>query len=155
MLLRHAGFARLWRARELLLAEPEVPLPIEAIAREAGLSPSHFTRQFEAVFGRTPHQFRIDARLDRARLLLAGGAHSVTEVCFEVGFSSLGSFSDLFRRRIGEPPSAFQRRARPMIAVPAHQPGSLVPGCLSLMAHLPADAFRSFREARPGAGTPD
>jgi len=69
------------------------------------MSPFHFIRQFEAVFGATPHQFRIQTRLDRAKQLLALSDYSVTDVCLEVGFSSLGSFSDLFARRVGAPPS--------------------------------------------------
>src|SRR5450631_2391197 len=107
MLLGHDTFVRLCRARELLGEVREQPLSIKDGAREAGMSPFHFIRRFEALFGLTPHQFRMRARLDDAKLLLARG-HSVTEV----GFDSLGSFSDLFARRIGMAPSAYQRRAR-------------------------------------------
>lgn len=100
MLLRHEGFRRLCRARDLLRELPDEPRPIDDIALAVGISPSHFTKQFEAVFGVTPHQFRIQARLDLAKELLARGEHSVTGVCMEVGFSSLGSFSTLFARRV-------------------------------------------------------
>jgi hypothetical protein len=86
-------------------------------------------------------------RLDMAKRLLAKGQHSVTEVCMEVGFASLGSFSDLFTRRIGETPSAYRRRVRAMVQVPGVLPADLIPGCLTLMARLPPAAFRSFREA--------
>jgi len=135
MLLRHEGFRRLCRARERL-QELDDPAPtIDEVAREVGISPFHFIRQFEAVFGVTPHQFRIQARLDRAKHLLATGRMSVTDVCMDVGFSSLGSFSTLFTRRFGETPSAFRRRV---------QPADLTPGCLSLLGSLPD---RSFREA--------
>ncbi len=119
------------------------------IAREVAISPYHFIRQFEAVFGTTPHQFRIQSRLDQAKLLLALGEHSVTEVCMEVGFSSLGSFSELFTRRFGSSPSVYKRRARVMVQVPGNFPQELFPGCLSLMGSLPACAFRNFQEARP------
>ena len=119
------------------------------IAREVAISPYHFIRQFEAVFGMTPHQFRIQSRLNRAKLLLAMGEHSVTEVCMEVGFSSLGSFSDLFTRRFGSSPSAYRRRARAMVQVPGNFPQELFPGWLSLMGALPVSAFRNFQEARP------
>jgi AraC-like DNA-binding protein len=150
MLLRHEGFRRLCRARDLLRDVSESSPTIEQLARDVRISPFHFIRQFEAVFGTTPHQFRIDARLDLAKQLLARGEHSVTEVCMEVGFSSLGSFSTLFGRRIGETPSAYRRRVRAMIQVPG-RPVELTPGCLTLMARLPASAFthadRSFREA--------
>lgn len=109
------------------------------------MSPYHFIRRFEAMFGVTPRQHRIGARIDRAKLLLARGELSVTDVCLEVGFTSLGSFSDLFARRVGEAPSTFRRRARVTV------PEILFPGCLSLMARLPASAFRNFREASSGA----
>src|SRR5262245_50445531 len=116
MVLGHDAFRRLCLARELLADLPEERLSIKEVAREAGISPFHFIRQFEALFGMTPHQFRIQSRLDRAKVLLAKGQYSVTDVCMEVGFSSLGSFSDLFTRRVGEAPSIYQRNAR--IVVP-------------------------------------
>lgn len=147
MRLRPEVFECLCRAREALTEEPEIAPSIDEVAREAGISPFHFIRQFEAVFGWTPHQLRIQSRLDRAKRLLAAGGFSVTDVCMEVGFSSLGSFSDLFTRRVGESPSSFRRRARSMVEVPGTLPRELFPGCLSLMARLPASAFRSFREA--------
>jgi AraC-like DNA-binding protein len=109
------------------------PMTIDEVAREAAMSPFHFIRQFSALFGNTPHQVRIQSRLDRAKHLLARGDHSVTDVCMDVGFSSLGSFSDLFARRIGMPPSAYRRRARTMVTVPGTVPKELFPGCLSLM----------------------
>jgi AraC-like DNA-binding protein len=152
MLLRHDAFGRLCRARDLLRDLRQEPLSIQDIAREAGMSPFHFIRRFEALFGVTPHQFRIQSRVDEAKLLLAKGQHSVTEVCMEVGFSSLGSFSDLFTRRTGAAPSVYQRRARVVVQVPGILPAELFPGCLSLMARLPASAFRNFGEASaPGA----
>jgi AraC-like DNA-binding protein len=149
MLLAGYTFRNLCRARELLAESPEVHLSVKYIAREVAISPYHFIRQFEAVFGMTPHQFRIQSRLDRAKLLLAMGEQSVTEVCMEVGFSSLGSFSDLFTRRFGSSPSAYRRRARSMVQVPGNFPQELFPGCFSLMGALPASAFRNFQEARP------
>lgn len=150
MLLRHEGFRRLCLARERLREVCEPSPSIEEVARELGVSPFHFIRQFDAVFGVTPHQFRIEARLESARHLLAVGL-TVTDVCMEVGFSSLGSFSALFARRLGETPSGYRRRARAMVQVPGSLPHALAPGCLSLMGGLPRDAFsapgRSFREA--------
>lgn len=147
MLLTHCTFRNLCRARELLADAPEEHLSVKRVAREVAISPFHFIRQFESVFGVTPHQFRIQSRLDRAKLLLALGERSVTEVCMEVGFSSLGSFSDLFARRFGSSPSAYRRRARAMVQVPGNYPQELFPGCLSLMGYLPATAFRNFQEA--------
>src|SRR5215471_6721051 len=147
MLLHQQTFRCLCRAREMLADVPEERLLIKDVAREIRISPFHFIRQFESVFGLTPHQFRIQLRLDRAKLLLALGQHSVTDVCMEVGFSSLGSFSDLFARRVGTSPSAYQRQARVMVQVPGAFPQELFPGCLSLMGCLPASAFRNFQEA--------
>lgn len=147
MLLTPWTFRSLCRARELLADVPEDYVSVKQIAREVAISPYHFIRQFEAVFGVTPHQFRIQSRLDRAKFLLALGERSVTEICMEVGFSSVGTFSDLFTRRFGVPPSAYKRRARAMVQVPGNYPQELFPGCLSLMGHLPASAFRNFQEA--------
>ena len=147
MVLSRSAFAGLCRARDLLAEARDPQLSIRDAAREAGMSPYHFIRRFEALFGVTPHQFRIAARLDRARLLLAAGGHSVTEVCFEVGFQSLGSFSDLFSRRVGSAPSEYRKHARTLVQAPGALPQELFPGCLSLMARLPAAAFRNFREA--------
>jgi AraC-like DNA-binding protein len=147
MLLRDDTFRRLCRARDMLREVRERPLLVEDVAREVQISPFHFIRQFEAVFGLTPHQFRIHSRLEAAKRLLAGGEYSVTEVCMEVGFSSLGSFSDLFTRRVGASPSSYQRRVRTMVHISAGGARIFAPGCLSLMAALPPSAFRSFREA--------
>ncbi|WP_437661742.1 helix-turn-helix transcriptional regulator [Sorangium sp. So ce1182] len=147
MLLGRDALRNLCRARDLLSEVHESRLSIEDVAREAAISPYHFIRQFEAVFGVTPHQYRIRRRLELAKQLLAAGQHSVTDVCMEVGFSSLGSFSALFAQRIGVPPSAYRRRLRAMVQVPGRLPWELIPGCFSLMGRLPPDAFRSFREA--------
>lgn len=150
-------FRRLCRARELLTEVCEQPLSVAEIAHATDFSPYHFIRQFEAVFGVTPHQFRIEARVRATKLQLALGKRSVTEICMEVGMSSLGSFSDLFAERVGERPSEYRRRARlhlpargrAMIAVPGIVVAEMFPGCLSLMGRLPAGAFRNFEEARP------
>ena len=150
MLLRQDAFGRLCRARELLVEIRERPLSIKDVAREVQISPFHFIRQFEALFGLTPHQFRMQSRLDQAKYLLAKGELSVTEVCMEVGSSSLGSFSDLFARRVGSTPSDYQRRARVLVQVPGSFQRVLYPGCLSLLGCLPASAFRNFREAADG-----
>src|SRR5688500_15483776 len=96
MLMGELGFRRMCQARDLL-RELRDPTPsVDEIARAVGSSPFHFIRQFDAVFGATPHQYRLRARLDEARSLLAAGELSVTDVCLELGFSSLGSFSAMF-----------------------------------------------------------
>ena len=137
MLIDRATLQRLSHARDLLATDA----PLADVARRAGISRFHFIRQFDAVFGETPHQFRTRARLDRAKQLLLDGA-SVTDTCMELGFSSLGSFSGLFARRVGVSPSAFRRRLVQVQADWRYR------GCFSLMWALPADAFRNSREAR-------
>jgi AraC-like DNA-binding protein len=142
MLIDRASLRRLRRARDLLeLDEDDAPRPLATIARDVGISQYHFIRQFDAVFGETPHQYRTRARLDRAKQLLADGA-SVTEACMRVGFSSVGSFSQLFARRVGVAPSAYRRRLVQVTMSFAYR------GCLSMMYALPVGAFRNFQEAR-------
>ncbi len=132
-MLTYDMLIRLDRARQRL-AQVEEPSPLlSAIAQEAELSLPHFIRRFAAVFGETPHQFRIRVRLEKAKELLVLGEGSVTDVCMSVGFSSLGSFSWLFSRRFGEPPSEYRRRLLPSVELPGHLPSHLVPGCISLM----------------------
>ena len=144
MLLTPDQLARLCLARDLLGKTPETALSVAEIARTVGISPFHFIRQFEAVFGATPHQFRIARRIERATRLLALDASSVTDVCMEVGFSSLGSFSALFARRVGVPPSRYRVRARRLVQVPKVSRFDPTVGCLTLMTHLPWAAFSQF-----------
>ena len=141
-MLDRDAFSRLCRARELLHEVHERRVTIDEVARVAAMSPFYFIRQFTAIFGDTPHQFRLQSRIDRAKQLLAAGDHSVTRVCMDVGFSSVGSFSSLFTRRVGLPPSAYRRRARVLVAVPGRVPPELFPGCLTLMGA----AFATFEK---------
>jgi AraC-like DNA-binding protein len=143
-MLTRNEFIRLCRARDMLRDIYDERVSIDDAAREAAMSPFHFIRRFHAMFGETPHQVRIQARLDRAKSLLALSDYSVTDVCLEVGFSSLGSFSDLFARRVGAPPSAYRRRMRSIMPVPGQLPAESTPACLTLMAA----AFRNFGEAQ-------
>jgi AraC-like DNA-binding protein len=144
--LTASAFRRLCRARDMLRETHDRRLSIAEVAREAAASPFHFIRQFQAVFGETPHQFRIRARLDRAKYLLALSDYSVTDVCMEVGFSSLGSFSDLFTRRVGTAPSTYRRQVRSLMPVPGALPRELMPGCLTLMGL----AFAIFEKHQNG-----
>ena len=138
----NAAFTRLCRASDLLRAEHDRPVSIREAAAAAGMSPFHFIRRFRAVFGETPHQFRIRARLERAKSLLASGDRSVTDVCMDVGFTSLGSFSDQFARRVGMPPSVYRRLAR---AAGRGRDGCAATGCLTLMGI----AFATFEKREP------
>jgi transcriptional regulator GlxA family with amidase domain len=135
-----ATIAQLQRARQLIDDCFDQPLDLEAMARAANLSPWHFLRLFRQAYDRTPHQYLQVRRLSRAQELLLRGRHSVTDVCFAVGFESLGSFSSLFHRALGYPPAVY--RTRRLVAVPsivappparASQPRGYVPGCFMLM----------------------
>lgn len=129
---------RLGRAKATLCQALDQKLALAQVAREAGLSPGQFIRAFKAVFGQTPHQVRIDARLDLAKRLLITDSASVTDVCAAAGFSSLGTFSYVFTRKVGLSPSAFRREARTLVQVPTTLPLKLYPGCLTLMWYWPA-----------------
>ena len=101
----------LLRVRDLMDRAYAEPLDVVALAQSAGVSRAHFNRSFKRTFGETPHQYLMSRRMERAKMLLRAGELSVTEVCFAVGFSSLGSFSTQFRRFVGDSPSAYRRRA--------------------------------------------
>jgi AraC family transcriptional regulator len=101
-------YRRLHLARDYIHASLNQPVNLEEIARVAALSPYHFLRTFKQVFGQTPHEYLTHQRLDRARFLLASSNRSVTDICFEVGFESPGSFSTLFRRYTGMSPRSYR-----------------------------------------------
>jgi AraC-like DNA-binding protein len=127
--------SRLCRARDLLRDWEDEPLSVIAVARASGLTHFHFIRLFKAMFGETPHQYRSRAQIEKAKHLLVLTDLSITNVCMSIGFSSVGSFSALFSRRVGMSPSEFRRRY--LASLPEQQlPSGLVPGCLSLMAEI-------------------
>ena len=136
-LLHDETFRRLCRARDRLAAEYQNKLSLEQAAREACLSPFHFHRLFTSAFGETPHEFITHRRLNLARRLLAAGEMSVTDVCFEVGYSSLGTFSQKFHVMAGRSPSDYQREVRKVFGFRA--PWHLV--------YLPACYFSHFAAA--------
>ena len=106
---REELFRRVRRGQEFLHAGACEDFDLEQVARAACLSPYHFHRAFRQVFAKTPHQYRTELRLAKARRLLEGGEQSVTEVAAAVGFESLPSFSTLFRRSFGVPPAAVRK----------------------------------------------
>lgn len=105
-------YQRLYRARDYMEASLGEPITLHQIAEVAWFSPHHFLRLFHQVFKETPHQYLTRRRIERARELLNRTEMPVTEVCFEVGFVSLGSFSSLFRRETGFSPSEYRQKAR-------------------------------------------
>src|SRR6266545_7496763 len=109
---------RLLRARDAMDRTYARPLDVPALARIALVSEAHFIRTFRATFGETPHRYLQRRRVERAMALLRGTDRSVTDICFAVGFSSLGTFSRTFREIVGQSPSVFRRRAPEPYPVP-------------------------------------
>jgi AraC-like DNA-binding protein len=103
--------ARLRRVRDRIDREYAQPLDVEALARSAHMSAGHFSRQFRLAYGESPYSYLMTRRIERAMALLRRGDLSVTEVCFEVGCSSLGTFSTRFTELVGIPPSTYRRHA--------------------------------------------
>ena len=111
-----ADLARLRRARDLMDREYASPLDVASLARTALMSTAHFSRQFRAAYGETPYSYLMTRRIERAKLLLRRGDLSVTEVCLEVGCTSLGSFSARFTELVGETPTAYRARDHSALA---------------------------------------
>lgn len=106
---REEIYRRLYYARDYAVALLHEPLTLDELARVAAMSPTHFLRVFRQAFGQTPHQFLTERRIERAKDLLRVTNRPVTDICLAVGFESLGSFSALFRRRVGISPAAYRR----------------------------------------------
>lgn len=100
---------RLRRVRDRIDREYAKPLDVEALARGVHMSAGHLSRQFKLAFGESPYSYLMTRRVERAMALLRRGDLSVTDVCFEVGCSSLGTFSTRFTELVGMPPSAYKR----------------------------------------------
>lgn len=114
------------RARDHIDLHYAAPLDLDRVAAVAGVSKFHFARSFESAYGETPMRYLSRRRIERAQDLLRAGNLTVTEVCMLVGYSSLGSFSFLFSRLIGESPTAYRNRW-------AARGGQHVPGCYLFM----------------------
>jgi AraC-like DNA-binding protein len=107
--LRDLGLLR--RVRDRIDREYAQPMDVEALARGAHMSPGHFSRRFRLAYGESPYSYLMTRRIERAMALLLRGDLSVTEVCFAVGCSSLGTFSTRFTELVGVPPSIYRRQA--------------------------------------------
>jgi AraC-like DNA-binding protein len=106
-----SDLARLRRVRDRIDREYAQPLDVEALARDAHMSAGHFSRQFRLAYGESPYGYLMTRRIERAMALLRRGDLSVTEVCFTVGCSSLGTFSTRFTELVGMPPSTYREQA--------------------------------------------
>jgi AraC-like DNA-binding protein len=110
---------RLLRARDAMDRDYAKQLDIPTLARIVYVSEAHFIRSFRATFGETPHRYLQRRRVERAMFLLRESESSVSEICLDVGFTSLGTFSRTFQRIVGESPTAYRERAADLRAVPA------------------------------------
>ena len=128
--MRLEDLVRLRRARDLMDRDYAKPLDVPALARAAIMSPGHFSRSFRAAFGETPYSYLMTRRIERAKALLRRGDLTVTEVCFEVGCTSLGSFSSRFTEIVGETPTAYRARD--------HSAGATVPACVAKVHTRPS-----------------
>lgn len=125
-----ATFSRLSRARDYLAASYRDRVTLPLAATHACLSPFHFNRLFAEAFGETPHEFVTRVRMDEAKRLLLAENHSVTDICFDLGYESLGSFSLKFRSMTGLPPAEFRRQARVCFGgFASHWPLYYIPAC--------------------------
>lgn len=122
---------RLDRARKFIDLCYDLPLDLEEISSHACFSRYHFLRLFRQAFNKTPHQYLVERRIERAKELLSSDDLRVTDVCFEVGFQSLGSFSSLFHKSVGHPPITFREKIRETQAAKRQ-----IPGCFLVMYKL-------------------
>lgn len=113
---------RLRRAKDRMDRDFEQPLDVPALARSAAMSAGHFSRSFKAAFGESPYSYLMTRRIERAKTLLRRGDMSVTDACFAVGCTSLGSFSTRFTELVGESPSAYRARN--------HDSAAVIPPCI-------------------------
>jgi len=128
----------LLRARDLADARYVEPLDVDDLARAAGLSRAHFSREFRRTFGESPHAYLLTRRLERAASLLRATDRSVAEICFDVGLKSVGSFTTSFTRTFGVSPTAYRA------AFPPASDYALVPACVLRAYGRPQ--HRTFRE---------
>jgi len=132
---------RLLRARDAMDRGYAEPLDVPALARIACVSEAHFIRTFRATFGETPHRYLQRRRVERSMFLLRESDRSVTDICLDVGFTSLGTFSRTFREIVGRSPLAYRRGSAPVEGA--------VPTCFTMAWARPS----SFGEAGRPSGT--
>jgi AraC-like DNA-binding protein len=136
---------RLLRARDAMDRAYAEPLDVPTVAAVAHISPAHFSRSFRAVFGETPHRYLQRRRVERSMFLLRETERSVTDVCFDVGFTSLGTFSRTFKEIVGETPSEYRSNNGPMVA----------PNCFQMLAMRPLTAASAAMTAAVAASVRD
>ena len=132
---------RLRKARDRMDREYAQPLDVDALARTALMSPAHFIRRFREAYSETPYSYLMTRRIERAKALLRRGDMSVTEACFAVGCTSLGSFSARFSEVVGETPSAYRARD--------HDDLRVVLPCQTMVMTRPRRQKRAISEKHP------
>jgi AraC-like DNA-binding protein len=128
---------RLNRARKFIDLCYDLPLDLKEISSHACFSRYHFLRLFRQAFNKTPHQYLVERRIERAKELLSSEDLRVTDICFEVGFESLGSFSSLFHKTVGHPPITYREKSRESQAAKRQ-----IPGCFLVMYKLEPSTSR-------------
>jgi AraC-like DNA-binding protein len=134
----------LLRAKDLADARYREPLGVDDMARAAGLSRAHFSREFRAAFGESPHTYLLTRRMERAAALLRNTDRSVAEICLDVGLQSVGSFTTSFKRTYGMTPTAYRESFPPAAA------SALVPACVVRFFGRPQHST-SGEDSSPGA----
>jgi AraC-like DNA-binding protein len=138
---RLRDLARLRRVKDRIDREYARPLDVEALARGANMSAGHLSREFRLAYGESPYGYLMTRRIERAMALLRAGDQSVTEVCFAVGCSSLGTFSTRFAELVGVPPSAYRRlEARATAGLP---------GCVAKQVTRPVRNRSGIKKREP------
>src|SRR3954467_7665208 len=132
---------RLLRARDAMARAYAEPLDVRGVAAVAHISEAYFIRSFRAVFGETPHRYLQRRRVERSMFLLRETGRSITDICFDVGFMSLGTFSRTFREIIGETPSGYRDGHGPMVA----------PNCVQMWAMRPRYGAGEAPAAEPAS----
>jgi len=143
--VRFENNRRLLSARDSMDRCYAEALDIEAMARSVHLSRAHFIRSFKEAFGETPHRYLQRRRIERAMWMLRVDDRSVTEICLDVGFTSLGTFSRTFHEIVGISPSAYRKRARDDPEATIQR--AYVPGCYAMAMDRPSSTFGEDRAA--------
>jgi transcriptional regulator GlxA family with amidase domain len=130
---------RLRKAKDRMDREFDRPLDVPGIARSAAMSTGHFSRSFKTAFGESPYSYLMTRRIERAKALLRDARMPVTDACFAVGCTSLGSFSSRFTELVGESPSAYRARS--------HSAAAVIPPCVIKVMTKP---IRNEEAAGPG-----
>jgi transcriptional regulator GlxA family with amidase domain len=131
---------RLRKAKDRMDREFDQPLDVPALAGYTAMSAGHFSRSFKSAFGESPYSYLMTRRIERAKALLRRGDMSVTDACFAVGCTSLGSFSSRFTELVGESPSAYRARS--------HAPAAAIPPCIVKVRTKPIRNEEAVAQAR-------